>query len=129
MGKIMPSRCPVCSQSLEITKLTCPGCHTEISGKFTPCKYCALDEKMQIFLDAFLKSRGSIKEVERTLSISYPTVKGLLDELLKQLFPENAENSGNSYSTKEILDMLENNEITAAEAASLLAGNTKEEKE
>jgi len=127
MGNIMPSRCPVCSQSLEITKLTCPGCNTEISGKFAPCKYCALDEKMQKFLDTFLQCRGNIKEVERALSISYPTVKGLLDELLRQLFPGNAENNGNKYNTGEILDMLENNEITADEAASLLAGEAKKE--
>ena len=125
MENMTPSRCPVCGQSLEITKLTCPKCHTEISGKFIPCKYCVLDEKLQMFLDTFLQCRGNIKEVERTLSISYPTVKGLLDELLKQLFPENSGNSGNAYSAQEILDMLENKQITADEAAALLARQPK----
>ena len=124
MENMMPAHCPVCGQNLAITKLTCPHCHTEISGEFIPCKYCALDEKMQRFLDIFLKCRGNIKEVERTLSISYPTVKGLLDELLKQLFPGEGSPGSKRYSTGEILDMLENHEITADEAAALLAGDS-----
>jgi hypothetical protein len=118
----MPSLCPVCANRLHITKLTCPGCGSEISGAFAPCKFCSLDEKMQRFLDAFLKSRGNIKEVERTLSISYPTVKGLLEELLRRLYGEESEKSGQKYSSEEIFDMLERKVITVDEAADLLAG-------
>ncbi len=118
----MPSVCPVCANKLNITKLTCPNCSSEISGAFTPCKYCSLDEKMQRFLEAFLKSRGNIKEVERTLSISYPTVKGLLEELLRRLYGEETEKTGQKYSSDEIFDMLEQKVITVDEAAALLAG-------
>jgi hypothetical protein len=118
----MPSVCPVCANKLNITKLTCPNCSSEISGAFAPCKYCALDEKMQLFLETFLKSRGNIKEVERALSISYPTVKGLLDELLKKLYGEEAEKTEKKYTPEEIFDMLENKIITVDEAAALLSG-------
>jgi len=75
-------------------------------------------------METFLKCRGNIKEVERTLSISYPTVKGLLDELLYVLF----QTQGNDETQQEIKDMraeildrLERKELTASEAAELLA--------
>ncbi len=125
MENTMPSLCPVCSKRLDITKLTCPACDTEITGCYSPTRYCALDDKMLQFLETFLKSRGNIKEVERTLLISYPTVKGLLDELLRELFPEDGERSTVGYTASEILDKLENNEITADEAAALLTGEAR----
>jgi len=75
-------------------------------------------------METFLKCRGNIKEVERTLSLSYPTVKGLLDELLYVLF----QTQGNDETQQEIKDMraeildrLERKELTASEAAELLA--------
>jgi hypothetical protein len=118
----MPSVCPVCAGSLEITKLSCPNCHTEITGRFQPCRYCALNDKMQLFLEAFLKSGGNIKEVERALSLSYPTVKSLLAELLKTLYGEETKTEACRHSRGEILDMLENKVISVDEAAALLAG-------
>lgn len=122
MKHTLPSVCPVCSQKLYVSKLSCPNCHSEISGNFSPCKYCDLDDKMKLFLEAFLRSRGNIKEVERTLCISYPTVKGLLDELLKNLFNEELKNSKERYSSEEIFDMLESKAISVDEAAALLSG-------
>jgi len=116
-----PSKCAVCGSELNITRLSCPNCQSELSGNFTPCKYCTLSEKHKLFLDTFLQSRGNIKEVERSLSISYPTVKGLLDDLLLTLFPSQDTNEKPNLSSAEILDMLERREINADEAARLLA--------
>ena len=117
-----PSKCAVCGSDLNITRLSCPSCKSELSGTFSPCKYCMLSEKQKSFLDVFLRCRGNIKEVERSLSISYPTVKGLLDELLTTLFPDEETKSGPAMSTAEVLDLLEKKEITAEEAARLLSG-------
>lgn len=115
-----PTICPVCSSELRITKLACPKCGTELNGNFMPCKYCMLDEKQRHFMEAFLKSRGNIKEVERMLSISYPTVKGLLDDLLNTLFPEESTAQPDALTVSDVLDKLENKELTASEAAKLL---------
>lgn len=115
-----PSRCPVCGGELVVSKLVCPRCASELTGSFAACRYCALNGKLRLFLETFLKCRGNIKEVERSLSVSYPTVKGLLDELLAALFPEEAPPEPAPSST-EVLDRLEKGEITAAEAARLLA--------
>ncbi|MPN11019.1 hypothetical protein SDC9_158317 [bioreactor metagenome] len=116
-----PSRCAVCGSEMNITRLTCKNCKTELTGTFSPCKYCTLSEKHKLFLDTFLKCRGNIKEVERSLSISYPTVKSLLDDLLTQLFPtEGTSAKEGVMTTSDILDMLEKNEISADEAARLI---------
>ena len=118
----IPASCPVCGEKLNITKLSCSNCKTDISGKYKPCIYCGLDDKMSLFLDTFLKCRGNIKEVEKALNISYPTVKGLLDELLKKLFSQDfKEEESNQTKSSEVLDMLEKGEITAAQAAELLS--------
>lgn len=118
MDRQPPAKCPVCAAPLNVTKLTCPACHTELTGSFSPCKYCALEERQRVFLETFLKCRGNIKDVERALSLSYPTVRNLLEELLRTLFPEEAPQE---TSASSILDRLENKEITVAEAAALLA--------
>lgn len=121
-----PSKCAVCGSELNITRLSCQNCKSELAGTFAPCKYCTLSDKQKLFLDVFLQSRGNIKEVERSLSISYPTVKGLLDELIGTLFPssQSAEEIG-TLSTSQILDMLERKEIDAQEAARLISRNNK----
>ncbi len=118
-----PSKCSVCGEELNVTRLSCQKCGTEITGSFSSCRYCALNEKQKLFLETFLKNRGSIKDVEKSLSISYPTVKSLLEELLSSLFPEENTQTDNEYSSKQILDMLEQGEITAAQATEMLSKN------
>lgn len=85
MANRMPGRCPVCGETMEITTLHCHSCDTTISGHFATCKFCELSEEMQDFVGTFIRSRGNIKEVERALGISYPTVRGRLDAVIKAL--------------------------------------------
>lgn len=80
-----PSQCPVCGESMQVTGLRCPNCQTELSGQFVPCRFCALPEKHLQFVEVFLRCRGSIKEVEKALGVSYPTVKNMLDAALAAL--------------------------------------------
>lgn len=85
MANRMPGRCPVCGETMEITSLHCDACDTTISGHFATCKFCQLSEEMQDFVEIFIRSRGNIKEVERALGISYPTVRGRLEGVIKAL--------------------------------------------
>ncbi len=119
MAYPIPSKCSVCGGELMVTRLTCANCQTELNGSFAPCKYCALNEKQRVFMETFLKCRGNIKEAERVLSLSYPTVKGLLDDLLASLFPQETVSRPDRM---EILDMLEKKLISVDEAAKLLRG-------
>lgn len=122
-----PMTCPVCSEPMEITKLHCPSCESELSGHFAPCRFCALPEKDLRFIEVFLKCRGSIKDVERELGISYPTVRNMLDNALRALGFEEAEPSPPMDNAKrEILDLLEKGEIDAKEATKRLKGLGRE---
>lgn len=114
------SECPVCSKQLKITKLQCTHCHTTVENEFELSTFASLSKDQLIFIEVFLKCRGNIKEVEKELGVSYPTVRGKLDDIVSSL----------GYSTskkvktdrKKVILMLENGEITAEEAISILNG-------
>lgn len=118
MSKDLLSKCPVCGKGLEVTKLHCASCHTSIEGRFAPCKFCQLNGEQRQFIEVFLSSRGNIKEVERLLGISYPTVRSRLDNVLEALgYRVEREES---QRRKEIIEALDKGEITSEEAIRLL---------
>jgi len=122
MAHDLIGKCPVCSENLRITKLKCPHCRTEISGNFQLDKFLRLDKEQLEFVEVFIKSRGNIKEVEREMGISYPTVRNKLDDVIGAL-GYNAEESPDDITAekrKEILDSLEKGEIDSQEAVELL---------
>lgn len=80
-----PSKCPVCGQTMAVTRLHCDHCQTDLTGNFTPCRFCMLEEKHMQFVETFLRCRGSIKEVEKVLGVSYPTVRNMMDAALAAL--------------------------------------------
>lgn len=114
-----PDKCPVCESELKITKMTCDRCGTEISGEFSGCRFCSLSKEMSDYLIVFLKCRGNIKEIEKELGISYPTVRGYTENLLSAL-GLNESVSKEPYTKANIFKMLERKEITAHEAACLI---------
>lgn len=123
-----PAQCPVCGERMLVTKLRCSHCGTELSGEFAPCRFCRLEEKHLQFVETFLRCRGSIKEVERALGVSYPTVKNMLDAALSALgLDEKPELRAlrEKEERSEILQRLSNGEIgvdTAIEALNQLKG-------
>lgn len=119
--------CPVCGAELEITEIQCPSCHTRLSGHFDLCKFCKLPREQRAFAETFIKNRGNIREVEKELGISYPTVRGRLEALMRALGFEVSPDQDESKSEaaraaqrKEILDRLARGEVGAQEAARLL---------
>lgn len=121
-----PSQCPVCGGPMEVTKLSCPACGTELSGTFAPCRFCALEEKHLQFIEVFLRCRGSIKEVERTLGVSYPTVKNMLDAALAALRLDDRPEARRKEERSEILSRLSGGEMSvdaALEALKALKGD------
>lgn len=122
----MISRCPVCSEELVVTRLRCSHCETAIEGVFEVSKFARLSKEHLEFVEIFLKSRGNIKEVERELGISYPTVRGRLDAVLEALGyrvdPTAVDEVTRSKQArrKEILDALNKGEMTTEEAVKLL---------
>ncbi|HHT89488.1 MAG: DUF2089 domain-containing protein [Bacillota bacterium] len=118
MANLILTKCPVCGRALQVTKLHCSKCHTTIEGQFDACKFCRLTEEQRQFIEVFMTSRGNIKEVERLLGISYPTVRSRLDAVLEALgYRVEREQS---QRRKEIIEALDKGEITSEEAIRLL---------
>ncbi|SHH51899.1 hypothetical protein SAMN02745135_01058 [Caloranaerobacter azorensis DSM 13643] len=118
MKKEVIGRCPVCNNELDVTRLHCNYCNTTIEGKFSLCKFCKLNDEQKYFVEVFIKNRGNIKEIEKELGISYPTVRNKLENVIEALgySPKYTP----KIDKKEILTKLSTGEITAEEAVKLL---------
>ncbi|KAA6465131.1 DUF2089 domain-containing protein [Acidobacteria bacterium AB60] len=103
--------------SLLVERVRIPEKGITVDGPFVLPQLARLTLEDQIFITAFLRAHGSIKEMEQVFGISYPTVKGRLNRIAAQL--EFVENNP-APSRSEILERLNQGEITADEAIRLL---------
>ncbi|MDB0439071.1 hypothetical protein C4R89_05875 [Clostridioides difficile] len=117
------SRCPVCGRKLKVVKLQCENCDTVIENDFCLSAFDYLSVDDLFFAETFLKCRGNIKEVEKELKISYPTVRSRLDDIIQKLDGKSNVKSSSDSRKKEILDALEKGEITPAEALEQMKEN------
>ena len=116
----IPAKCPTCEGKLNVTELKCSNCQTKIIGDFYLDELFQLNQEQQQFLKVFIKTRGNIKNMEKELGMSYPTVRNKLNELIKTLGYEDQFAEEDQEKRREILDLLESGEIEAAEAAKSL---------
>ena len=84
MRKIL-EQCPTCGGPLIVTELMCPQCQTQVRSQYSPCPFCALTADQLVFVKLFVEKRGNLREMEKTLGISYPTVRGKLEEIAERL--------------------------------------------
>jgi hypothetical protein len=85
MARDVIATCPVCQGELTVTRLHCRSCGTALEGEFGVGRFGRLEREQLTFLESFLRSRGNLKELERELGISYPTVRSRLEGLLRAL--------------------------------------------
>ena len=78
-------KCPSCDGNLTVARLQCPDCAISIEGEFAPPALLKLTGAQIDFVEVFIKNRGVIREVERELGVSYPTVRARLDEVIAAL--------------------------------------------
>jgi hypothetical protein len=123
----MPGNCPVCGDTLEVTRLHCRHCGTSLEGNFMLGRLSRLSAEQLNFVETFIRCEGTIKRVEKELGISYPTVRGRLKEVIRALgfevISDYAEEGDGTLSEDErsvILDQLYKGEITSEEALELL---------
>ena len=77
--------CPVCSGELAVTRLRCGDCGTTIEGEFSVGRFGRLTREQLQVLESFLRSRGNLRDMERELGISYPTVRARVEALVRAL--------------------------------------------
>lgn len=141
MRKILES-CPTCGGPLTITEVRCDHCATEVRSQYQPCPFCRLSPEQMNFILLFVQSRGNLSEVEKTLGVSYPTIRGKLEEIIRvvtaapapgateaaKAAPLAAASSPSTSSAdrrREILSRIASGELSAAEGLSALRDEEK----
>jgi hypothetical protein len=126
------STCPVCSGELAVTRLRCGSCGTTLEGEFSVGRFSRLSRDQTALLESFLRSRGNLRDIERELGISYPTVRARVEALVRALgfgprsdddtpVDEAGAPSTPATQTREtILERLARREITAEDAATAI---------
>jgi len=131
------STCPVCSGELAVTRLHCRSCGTTLEGEFSVGRFGRLTKEQLVLLESFLRSRGNLRDMERELGISYPTVRSRVEALVRALGfgPRDGDESGadeassttppaeaaaSAASRQEILERLARHEIGAEDAATAI---------
>lgn len=99
--------------ALVVERVRIPEKGIAVEGQFALPELARLSLDDQIFITAFLRSHGSIKEMEQVFGVSYPTIKARLNRIAGQLeFVE----TNPSPSRAEVLERLNHGEITADDA-------------
>jgi len=104
-----------------VTKVRLKESGISIEGEFEPPLLAGLSYEDQVFVGEFVRSHGSIKQMEKAYGVSYPTIKNRLNRIAAklQLVHVEVESPAERPATSgaDVLDLLERGEITAAEAA------------
>jgi len=114
----MPTACPVTGEPLLVTRLECEASGIVIEGRFQPNEFALLGEEQLEFLRLFVKARGNLKELERILGLSYPTIRLRFETLLRAIGYEAGADAGEERTG--VLELLERGEISAEEATKRL---------
>jgi hypothetical protein len=126
------STCPVCSHELSVTRLNCGECGTTLEGSFSVGRFGRLNRDQMTLLESFLRSRGNLREMERELGLSYPTIRGRVDALVRALGLGDEAQSDDAADTasadpgnaadarRAVLERLSRREISAEDAAAAL---------
>ena len=126
--------CPVCAGELAVTRLRCGTCGTTLEGEFSVGRFARLTREQTQVLESFLRSRGNLRDMERELGISYPTVRARVEALVRALgFGPRDEEPGTTAldaaaaaiasaeeiaaGRRSILERLASHEMSAEEAA------------
>jgi hypothetical protein len=120
-------RCPICQSELAVTRLHCRSCGTTVEGAFSLGPLQRLTQEQIRFVAAFIRSRGSLKDVGAELNMSYPTVNSRLNDILIALgygdrakVPEPPDNTAAAERRRDILTRVQEGTLSATEAARLL---------
>ncbi len=100
-------------QPILIERVRIPDKDIIVEGRFELPQLARLSQEDQVFITAFVRSHGSIKEMEQIFGVSYPTIKSRLNRISSSLeFVE----TNPAPSRAEVLDRLKRGEISAQDA-------------
>ena len=129
MAYAVISTCPVCAGELAVTRLRCTSCGTTLEGEFSVGRFARLSRDQMALLESFLRSRGNLRDIEREMGISYPTVRSRVEALVRALGFGPRDDTGSEAEEEAerpadpreaILERLARHEISAEDAASAI---------
>lgn len=113
--------CPICKKELVIREYYCPACEVAFRGAFMHSWLAGLKPEQLEFVRLFITVQGNIREMEKRLGISYPTVKNRLAAVIRAISRE--EPSAEDFA--DIFSDLEQGFITVDEALNLIESRRK----
>ncbi|MDH7486293.1 MAG: DUF2089 domain-containing protein [Anaerolineae bacterium] len=122
----VPTICPVCGDTMAVTRLQCPHCDTTLEGRFALGRFHQLSPEQLSFAELFLRCEGKLSWAAEELGVSYPTVRARLDDVIRALGYEvrqetpAEEKQRRAGRRQAILNDLAAGTISAEEAAELL---------
>ena len=120
-------QCPICKETLEVTRLHCPNCDTTLEGHFVLGRLSQLSAEQLAFVETFVRCEGKINRVGEELGVSYPTVRSRLTDVIRALGYEVGQEEEpvgtiSDEERKAILEQLAQGKITSEEAVKRLRG-------
>ena len=118
-------KCPVCGESMIVTRLYCRTCDSALEGHFTLGRFYQLAPEQMAFVETFIRCEGKLTRVQEELSMSYPTVRSRLNEVIRALGYEVQESTPRLAAEERsiILAQLAAGEISSEDAVDLLQGD------
>jgi hypothetical protein len=117
-------QCPICNDTLHVTRLHCRNCDTSIEGHFSLGRLYQLSPEQLSFIETFIKCEGKINRVEQEMGMSYPAVRSRLTEVIEAMGYEvgPSEPELSPEARQSILDDISSGKLSAEEGLSILRG-------
>ena len=115
-------KCPVCGDTLSVTRLHCRNCDTSVDGQFSLGRFYRLSPDQLAYIETFIRCEGKLNRVQDELSMSYPTARARLSGVIRALGYEvgDDEEAAPSGVRKTVLEKLALGEISSEEAVGML---------
>ncbi|MCA9899710.1 MAG: DUF2089 domain-containing protein [Anaerolineales bacterium] len=117
-------QCPICNDTLHVTRLHCRNCDTSIEGHFSLGRLYQLSSEQLSFIETFIKCEGKINRVEQEMGMSYPAVRSRLTEVIEAMGYEvgPSEPEVSEETRQAVLGDLSSGKLSAEEALAILRG-------
>src|SRR5215471_9970616 len=106
--------------AIEIDRVRLKDSGIAIEGPFSLPPLAQLPAEDQVFVAAFVRCHGSIKQMEKYFGVSYPTIKNRLNKIGGQLsfveIEQGSDGDARTETRSEVLDRLSRGELTVAQA-------------
>ena len=115
-------KCPVCGDTLAVTRLHCRNCDSALEGQFSLGRFYQLSPQQLAFVETFIRCEGKLTRLQDELGMSYPTARARLTDVIQALGYEVHEGPEpiSTEERKTILEQLASGEITSEHAVELL---------